>query len=268
MYDADVGRWMVRDPIGYLDGLSLYTYVQALAIVAADPLGLFGLDSPPNLPCAGGCGIPIMPPPTGDPNPSPPLCAGGTCSMPRVPDPEPGDQGPPYCAGGACTVPVPEQPAYPGLCDGSWPTWLPSGPSPSTPTIIIAPPAPTVPPAAPGGPSTGGGPSWSGCFKNCMNDYYGGTSWTVCAAALGVDFLIGKTPKTERELRMPHKGKDYVTRFRRWAVNNRLPGPIRRAAKLLYTGTVGKLVAAASCGYAAGVSASCAAICAADESSF
>jgi len=40
VYDAGVGRWTRRDPLGYLDGMSLYAYVQGLAVVAVDPTGL------------------------------------------------------------------------------------------------------------------------------------------------------------------------------------------------------------------------------------
>src|SRR5690606_27261924 len=37
---ADLGRWLTRDPEGYVDGMSLYSYVQGMAITAVDPMGL------------------------------------------------------------------------------------------------------------------------------------------------------------------------------------------------------------------------------------
>ena len=138
--------------------------------------------------------------------------------------------------------------------------------------------SPSPPNGSPAPPSGGGkgskrgggakGRSWSQCFSNCMNDHYGGTAWSACAGALGIDFLIGKTEKTAHEKKMPHKGKDYTTRLRRMTIAPKVWGPIKRLGKALYAGTVGKVVAAAGCGYAAGVSTSCAALCAADENSF
>jgi len=61
IYDAGVGRWTRRDPLGYVDGMSLYGYVQGLAVVAADPWGLFicvGGCQPPT-PAAGEAGVPV-----------------------------------------------------------------------------------------------------------------------------------------------------------------------------------------------------------------
>jgi RHS repeat-associated protein len=50
-YMAEVGRWMTRDPLGYVDGMNLYAYVRGRAIAATDPSGLSGI-------CAGGgCGL-------------------------------------------------------------------------------------------------------------------------------------------------------------------------------------------------------------------
>jgi len=40
VYHAQLGRWLQRDPIGYSDGQSLYTYVQATPTSEVDPLGL------------------------------------------------------------------------------------------------------------------------------------------------------------------------------------------------------------------------------------
>jgi len=56
VYDAGVGRWTRQEPLGYLDGMNLYAYVQGLAVVAADPWGLFI--------CVGGCQPPTPGPVT------------------------------------------------------------------------------------------------------------------------------------------------------------------------------------------------------------
>jgi RHS repeat-associated protein len=39
VYDAGVGRWTRRDPLGYVDGMSVYQYVSTTPIVATDPSG-------------------------------------------------------------------------------------------------------------------------------------------------------------------------------------------------------------------------------------
>ncbi|MEW6747136.1 MAG: RHS repeat-associated core domain-containing protein [Planctomycetota bacterium] len=38
--DSELGRWMTRDPLGYVDGVGLYGYVGGLAIARADSMGL------------------------------------------------------------------------------------------------------------------------------------------------------------------------------------------------------------------------------------
>jgi len=40
VYDADIGRWTRRDPLGYVDGMSLSEYVQSQPIVGIDSEGL------------------------------------------------------------------------------------------------------------------------------------------------------------------------------------------------------------------------------------
>jgi RHS repeat-associated protein len=52
VYDADVGRWLRRDPLGYVDGMSLYEYVEGLAVIATDP---YGLAAAIGSSCAGSC---------------------------------------------------------------------------------------------------------------------------------------------------------------------------------------------------------------------
>jgi RHS repeat-associated protein len=39
-YDPGLGRWLERDPLGYVDGMSLYEYVQGNSVNAFDPFGL------------------------------------------------------------------------------------------------------------------------------------------------------------------------------------------------------------------------------------
>jgi len=39
-YHPTLGRWLTRDPLGYIDGMSLYEYVGSLPLSAVDPYGL------------------------------------------------------------------------------------------------------------------------------------------------------------------------------------------------------------------------------------
>ncbi len=39
MYHPTLGRWLQRDPLGYVDGMSLYEYAVSAPTVALDPLG-------------------------------------------------------------------------------------------------------------------------------------------------------------------------------------------------------------------------------------
>jgi RHS repeat-associated protein len=43
VYRPDLGRWMTRDPLGYVDGMSLYEYVAGMAVAGRDHTG-FSLD--------------------------------------------------------------------------------------------------------------------------------------------------------------------------------------------------------------------------------
>jgi RHS repeat-associated protein len=40
VYDPELGRWTRRDPLGYVDGMSLFEYVSSRAVVVNDPSGL------------------------------------------------------------------------------------------------------------------------------------------------------------------------------------------------------------------------------------
>ena len=42
VYDAELGRWTRRDPLGYVDGMGLYEYVESQPLVKTDALGLHG----------------------------------------------------------------------------------------------------------------------------------------------------------------------------------------------------------------------------------
>lgn len=42
IYNAETGRWLTRDPLGSVDGPSLYEYTAGKAIVMRDPMGLSG----------------------------------------------------------------------------------------------------------------------------------------------------------------------------------------------------------------------------------
>ena len=75
VYDADLGRWTRRDPLGYVDGMSLYAYMQAYPILMADPMGLASVGN-----CAGGvCSIPGAPATRGGGGVGLIVCAGGAC---------------------------------------------------------------------------------------------------------------------------------------------------------------------------------------------
>jgi RHS repeat-associated protein len=39
VYQAHIGRWATRDPLGYVDGMSLYEYVRSAPIIHVDPNG-------------------------------------------------------------------------------------------------------------------------------------------------------------------------------------------------------------------------------------
>jgi len=43
VYVPEMGRWTRRDPIGYVDGVGLYEYVGATALIANDPSGLIAV---------------------------------------------------------------------------------------------------------------------------------------------------------------------------------------------------------------------------------
>jgi RHS repeat-associated protein len=42
-YDPALGRWLERDPLGYVDGMNLYGYVANSPIITIDPYGQFGI---------------------------------------------------------------------------------------------------------------------------------------------------------------------------------------------------------------------------------
>ncbi len=52
VYLPALGRWMRRDPLGYVEGPSLYAYVANRAVVRTDPMGLYSEE--PQMPRPGG----------------------------------------------------------------------------------------------------------------------------------------------------------------------------------------------------------------------
>jgi len=94
VYLAELGRWTRRDPLGYVDGMSLYGYVGARPMTGTDPMGLVrwpvneggspGGNVPDTRPVklgddpggGGGTGPCIWAP--NDPDP-PPVCGPGAC---------------------------------------------------------------------------------------------------------------------------------------------------------------------------------------------
>ena len=42
-HSPELGRWMQRDPLGYVDGVNLYSYVGSAPLCYMDPLGLIGV---------------------------------------------------------------------------------------------------------------------------------------------------------------------------------------------------------------------------------
>ena len=50
VYKPEIGRWTRRDPLGYLDGLSLYQYVNSRTMAMVDPFGMSGSLNPAALP--------------------------------------------------------------------------------------------------------------------------------------------------------------------------------------------------------------------------
>ncbi|HBS29402.1 MAG TPA: hypothetical protein DEB06_08125 [Phycisphaerales bacterium] len=50
-YLTDLGRWTRRDPLGYVEGMSLYAYVANRAVVRTDPMGLYSEE--PQMPRPG-----------------------------------------------------------------------------------------------------------------------------------------------------------------------------------------------------------------------
>jgi len=40
-YSPELGRWLEKDPVGYVDGMHMFEYVRSKPLVARDPVGLF-----------------------------------------------------------------------------------------------------------------------------------------------------------------------------------------------------------------------------------
>jgi RHS repeat-associated protein len=53
-YSPELGRWMQRDPLGYVDGVNLYQYALCSPLAFVDPLGRFGRPRPQPRPYTTG----------------------------------------------------------------------------------------------------------------------------------------------------------------------------------------------------------------------
>jgi RHS repeat-associated protein len=73
VYHATLGRWLQRDPLGYIDGANLYQYSQSDPINRTDPFGLSSGEGPggPGAPPTGAPGTPSDQWKSGDPNAAP-----------------------------------------------------------------------------------------------------------------------------------------------------------------------------------------------------
>ncbi|MFG0285166.1 MAG: RHS repeat-associated core domain-containing protein [Phycisphaerales bacterium JB039] len=77
VYKIDLGRWVTRDPAGYIDGVSLYQYTRSQSLRSLDPLGLGAQFSTTLATHCGGGGVdstrcdppPVLGPDPYDPSP-------------------------------------------------------------------------------------------------------------------------------------------------------------------------------------------------------
>ena len=70
VYKSDLGRWVQRDPAGYVDGANLYEYAMSSPVMFVDPMGLASIVAPGGG-CGGGVGVDS--------------CGGGTGLQPAAP---------------------------------------------------------------------------------------------------------------------------------------------------------------------------------------
>ena len=146
-FSPELGRWMQRDPLGYINGPNAYAYARSMAVSVTDPLGLF-VWIPPwiwgPLGPFGGDDDPMGPPLPPAPDP----CGGG----PAIADPEGAFGGP----GGGDSGGGDSDGEQGGGGGGTNDT-QPLPPPPPPP--VFPPPQPPTPPVNPraGGGSSGGG---------------------------------------------------------------------------------------------------------------
>src|SRR5690606_37260852 len=55
-YSPELGRWISRDPVGYVEGLNLYQYVLGTALGRIDAYGLMSVPDIDSGPCRETCG--------------------------------------------------------------------------------------------------------------------------------------------------------------------------------------------------------------------
>jgi RHS repeat-associated protein len=155
-YDPDLGRWIQRDPLGYVDGMGLYEYVRGAPMSLIDPLGAHATAGYPPCPPVINVGMMICwNVAQGEDGSCFYMCPNGTVHIrnpgvrppswpPDHPNPIPF---PPPVQPAPCPVP-PEPPPF-----RPWPKpELPEIPVPPLPPIVpiqpITPP-PVAPPARP-----------------------------------------------------------------------------------------------------------------------
>lgn len=56
-YSPQLGRFLQPDPIGYMDGLNLYTYTRNNPVNRTDPMGMYSYDKPVDPVTKGTCNI-------------------------------------------------------------------------------------------------------------------------------------------------------------------------------------------------------------------
>jgi len=106
VYDASIGRWTRRDPLGYVDGMSVYEYVASRPMNATDPRGLASAA------CGGAsCATAAPVGTTLWPDDSPPVCR----EVPQPPSIPPGQPCPVFTR---CRGNVEQDPLYPPNADG------------------------------------------------------------------------------------------------------------------------------------------------------
>ena len=91
--DSELGRWTRRDPLGYVDGISVYEYASSMGHMRFDPYGLASTPCASEGPCGGGSGggsgpIPPKQEPPTSPWPGMTTADCTKCAMQAMADPK------------------------------------------------------------------------------------------------------------------------------------------------------------------------------------